>query len=157
MALGDVLPALFDNYFIKFIFLAHSMLISLAIISIKNNGDTFTYGLYNIIFLQALLLAILVDKSADIALVATGYNVICVFMDILYLITSSYIGVTATLMVVFNLIARPLSTILLLRNYSARAGIDDPTGGLLEVTVQAAGAQPRSTYYDIDVPSQPRP
>lgn len=157
MAIADIFPALFDNYFIKLIFLVHATAISLASIFIKNNGDTITYSLYNYIFLTTVLLAILVDKSADIALVATGFNVVCILLDIIFLVSSFNPGLLATLIAVFNLILRPLSTILLLRNYSARAGVDDPTSGLLEVSVHAPASQPRSAYHNIDEPRQNLP
>lgn len=155
MALADLFPVLFDNYFIKLIFLVHATVVSLACIAIQSNGDTIAYGIYNIIFLITILLAILVDKSTDIALVASGFNVICIILDILLLISGGYFGLVAILLVVFNLICRPLSTVLLLRNYSARAGVEDPTNGLLEVHVPSS--QPRSTYHNIDEPSQTLP
>jgi len=157
MALTDIFPALFDNYFIKFIFIVHSTLISLAVLAIQNNGDTISYGIYNIIFLITILLAILVDKSSDIVLVATAYNIVCMVLDVALLISGGYFGLLATLLVVFNFLCRPLSSILLLRNYSARAGVDDPTRGLLEVNPPASGAQPRSAYQNIDEPSQTLP
>lgn len=158
MAVTDIFPALFDNYFIKVIFLIHATLLPLATIASFDNRSLITYTFYNSLFLFAVLLAILVDKNADIVLVATAFNVISIGLDILLLIFGYYLGLMATLLVVVNLIFRPLSTILLLRNYSARAGVDDPTSGLLEVSVHSSAIpQPRTAYHNIDEPNQSLP
>lgn len=157
MGLADFFPALMDNYFIKIIFLIHATLVSLAVLAIKSNGGTLEYQFYNSILLLTVLLAILLDKSADIALVATSFNVICIVLDIIFLISNSYEGVLATLVIVLNLAFRVLSTVLLLRNYSVRAGVEDPTSGFLEVNAQTSAPQGRSAYQNIDEPSQTVP
>lgn len=157
----DLFPALFDNYFIKVIFLVHATLLSLSNIANSSVGYTSVYTSYNVILLLIILLAILVEENTNIVLVATAFNVICIGLDIILLIvtaTSSYIGLIATLLIVVNLIFRPLSVILLLKNYSARAGVEDPTSGLLEVHVQApTGPRARSAYQNIDEPNQTLP
>lgn len=158
MGLADFIPALMDNYFIKLIFLIHASLVSLAVIAIQSNGSTIEFTFYNTISLLTILMAILVDKNADIALVATSFNAICIVFDILLLIAGKYVGLMATLIIVLNLVFRALSTVLLLRNYSVRAGVDDPTGGFLEVNVASASVpQTRSAYQNIDEPSQNLP
>lgn len=157
MSLTDFFPALFDNYFIKLIFLVHATLVSLALLAINSNNSAIVYIFYNLISLTTILLAILVDKHADITLVATCFNAVCIVIDILFLITGNYIGLLATLVVVLNLVMRALTTVLLLRNYSVRAGVDDPTSGFLEVNVQSAVPQARSAYHNIDEPSQTLP
>lgn len=163
MALADLFPALFDNYFIKVLFLIHATLISLANVLIGNNGTKLAYLSYNSIFLLTLILAILVDKNTDVILVSTAFNVICMLLDVVTLISANYPGLVSTLIIVMNLIFRPLSSILLLRNYSARAGVEDPTSGLLEVdvhgasTTSASSGRPRSTYQNIDEPNQALP
>lgn len=158
MMLSEVLPALFDNYFIKIIFLAHATLVALVSIWNYSSSAVIVYSSYNLLFLFPLLLTIVVDRNADIILTTTAFNVISILIDILFVIFESpYMGVFATLLVVVNLILRPMSTILLLRNYSARAGVEDPTSGLLEVNVQSAVPQARSAYHNIDEPSQTLP
>lgn len=156
MALQDIQPALFDNYFIKIIFLIHATLFSVASITNTSDSKQLAYFAYNIIFLTVVLLSILVDKSADIILVATAFDVICIGLDIILLLASSYMGVFTILLIVFNLCLRPVTTILLLKNYSARAGIDDPTSGIIEVTV-ATAPKSRSAYQNIDEPNQTLP
>lgn len=158
MAITDIFPALFDNYFIKIIFLIHSTLTFLAVLSTTSGGVEHVYSLYNTLLLIAVLLSILVDKNTDIILLTTVFNLICIIFDIFTLIIYNYVGLFATLLIVTNLVFRPISSILLLKNYSARAGVDDPTSGLLEVNVQntvAPGA--RSAYQNIDEPSQALP
>lgn len=155
MGLADFFPALMDNYFIKLIFLVHATLVSLAAISIQSNGTTIVYVFYNTISLLTIMLTILVDKSADMALIATSFNVICIVLDILLLITSNFIGSMAILVMVVNLLFRAAASILLLRNYSVRAGVDDPTGGILEINVASNLPQTtRSAYQNIEEPSQ---
>lgn len=149
MAMMDIFPALFDNYFIKIVFLVHATLISLANIGSFLSG----YSSYNLILLLCILLAILVDKNADILLVAIAFDVICIVLDILYFVSGPYLSTISVLLMVLNLCLRPVSAILLLKNYSARAGVDDPTSGLLEVNVQP----PRSTYQNIEEPNQSVP
>lgn len=155
----DVFPALFDNYFIKIIFLVHATLFSLANIAVANDWGSNVYTTYHLIFLISLLMAILVDENANIVLVSTAFNAICVVLDIIMLIaTTKYFGFITTLTLVINLLCRPVSTLLLLKNYSARAGVEDPTGGLLEVNVPAATVpRARSAYQNIDEPSQTLP
>lgn len=157
MALQDLAPALLDNYFIKLIFLVHASLFSLASLTNYSKSDQLAYIAYNLLFLVVILLAILVDKSTDIILVATAFNVICIVLDVLLLISSSYMGPYTILLVVVNLILRPATTILLLKNYSARAGVEDPTGGLLEVTTASTTPKSRSAYQNIDEPNQTLP
>lgn len=157
MILSEVFPALFDNYFIKIIFLAHATLVALVSIWSKSSSAVTIYTSYNLLFLIPLLLTIVVDRNADIILTTTAFNVISILFDVLFVIFSTNMGVFATMLVVVNLIARPLSTILLLRNYSARAGVEDPTSGLLEVNVQSSVPQARSAYHNIDEPNQTLP
>lgn len=157
MALQDLTPALFDNYFIKLVFLIHASLFSLASITNYSNSKQLAYIAYNFLFLTIVLLSILVDRSTDIILVATAFNVICIALDVVLLISSSYMGTFTILLVVLNLVLRPATTILLLKNYSARAGVEDPTGGLLEVNVAATAPKSRSAYQNIDEPSQTLP
>jgi hypothetical protein len=157
MGLADFFPALLDNYFIKLIFLVHAVIISMAAIAIEPSKGTMGFMFYNSIFLIIVLLAILVDKSADIALVGSIFDGACIVLDILLFASGGYVGVLATLLVVLNLILRVLSTVLLLRIYSARAGVEDPTSGFLEVNVQNVAPRARSAYQDIDEPSQALP
>uniref|UniRef100_A0A6G1SPQ0 Uncharacterized protein n=1 Tax=Aceria tosichella TaxID=561515 RepID=A0A6G1SPQ0_9ACAR len=156
MGLGDFFPALLDNYFIKLIFLVHAILISLATLAIQPSSITIGYVFYNSIFLIIVLLAILVDKSADIALVGSIFDGACIILDILLFVSHDHPGVLGILIVVLNLVLRVLTTVLLLRIYSARAGVEDPTRGFLEVNVQNA-PRARSAYQDIDEPSQALP
>lgn len=151
MSIMTLIPALLDDYFIKVIFLVNILFQSLVSIS---NGPS-SYTTYNSILLICLILSITVDKNANILLLATTLNVLCIALDVIVLI-GSYIFVFPTIIIVLNLLLRPLTTILLLKNYSARAGVADPTSGLLEVAVhpQAAG---RSTYQNIDEPNQTLP
>ena len=158
MAVVDVFPALFDNYFIKIIFLIHASLISLANIAGEwKLTHEITYTSYNYLFLLCILLAILVDKNTDIVLVATVFNVICIALDVVLVIAGAP-GLLSTLLIVLNLLFRPISSILLLKNYSARAGVEDPTSGILEVNVQAPTMpRARSAYQNIDEPNQTLP
>lgn len=158
----NLFPALFDNYFIKVIFLVHATLLALSNLANSSYSYTLVYTSYNSLFLLTILLAILVNENTDVILIATAFNVICIAIDIILLIVSaggtSYIGLFATLLIVLNLIIRPLSAILLLKNYSARAGVEDPTSGLLEVHVQAPTVpRARSAYQNIDEPNQTLP
>lgn len=154
MALEDLFPALFDGYFIKIIFLVHTLLLFLAESAIGISSSGATYNSYNMLFLLCILLSILVDKNVDIVLVATALNSLCVFFDIIMLIGGLGHDFWSNLFIIMNLIFRPISSILLLKNYSARAGVDDPTSGLLEVAVPAGPPpQARTAYQDIDRPN----
>lgn len=158
MAISDVFPALFDNYFIKIVFLIHATLVPFALIFAYQTQATMVNLSYNILFLLSVLLAILVDKSVDIILTAAAFNVVCIVLDVILLLVSYNLGTVTILLLVVNLVARPASTILLLRNYSARAGVEDPTSGLLEVSVHnSVEARPRSAYQNIDEPNQTLP
>lgn len=152
MALEDLFPALFDGYFIKIVFLFHSMLlfsIGLAIETSYNYITTFT--VYNLLFLISLQLSVVCDKNVDIVLLTVMLTGLCIVFDFLLLLMGFASGFWAILLVVINLIFRPISGILLLKNYSARAGVEDPTRGILEVDV------PPRTYQNIDQPSQNLP
>lgn len=158
MALEDLFPALFDGYFIKILFLFHTMLLVFADMAIESTSYVIPYNAYSILFLICLLLAIVVDKNVDIVLVSTFLDGLCIIFDFLLLILGLASGFWAILLVVVNLIIRPISGILLLKNYSARAGVDDPTSGLLEVNVPVASTpQARTTYQNIDKPNQSIP
>ena len=157
MGLSDFFPALFENYFIKLIFLVHTTLVSIAGIASHDYSTSQVYIFYNSIFIITVLLAILVDKSPDIALVATCLNAISVVLDILLLIAGYYPGLVTILVIVLNLALRAPTTVLLLRNYSIRAGVDDPTSGFLEVNLNNAAPQTRSAYQNIDEPNQTLP
>lgn len=160
MAIVDIFPALFDNYFIKIIFLIHSVLVYLAVFSASTLSHVENvYPLYNNLLLLGILLSILVDKNTDIILLTTVFNLICIVFDVLLLIGYVKVGVMATLIIVLNMLFRPISSILMLKNYSARAGVEDPTSGLLEVNVQnpVTVPQTRSTYHNIDEPNQTLP
>lgn len=158
MPVSDVFPALFDNYFIKVIFLVHATIVPIISIFSYGTPGLMIFTSYNSLFLLSVLLAILADKNIDIILVASVFNAICIILDLLLLIVCHYMGIMATLLVVLNLVLRPVSTILLLRNYSTRAGVEDPTSGLLEVSVHnTAESRPRSAYQNIDEPNQTLP
>lgn len=153
----DVFPVLFDNYFIKVIFLVHTALITLATIAVHDIYHTVLYNSYNLVFLLALLLAILADKNTDVLLIATGLNALGVLFDVFTMIVT-YTNVFGILMMVINMLFRPLAIIFLLKNYSARAGVEDPTNGLLEVHVPSASAtRGRTAYHNIDEPNQTLP
>lgn len=158
MAVADVFPALFDNYFIKVIFLLHATLMSIANIANNSNTDKIAYMSYNSLFLLCVLLAILVDKNTDVILVAVAFDVLCIPLDVILLISAFKMGTVAILLIVTNLLLRPISSILMLKNYSARAGVEDPTSGLLEVNVQSTTVpRARSAYQNIDEPNQTLP
>jgi hypothetical protein len=157
MGLADFFPALLDNYFIKLIFLVHAILISMATIAIEHSRGTIGFVFYNSLFLIVVLLAVLVEKNADIALVGSVFNGTCIILDILWCASGGYVGILATLLVILNMVLRILTTVLLLRNYSARAGVEDPTSGFLEVSVHNTVPRARSAYQDIDEPSQALP
>lgn len=159
MAIMDIFPALFDNHFIKVIFLVHSALTCMAVIGSYNNGLSNVYSHYNGLFLVAILLSMLVGRNTDIILTATVYNLVCILLDILVVIGYSNIGTLTILIIVLNLILRPVSSIMLLKNYTDRAGLDDPTSGLLEVNVPNAtpASSSRSAYQNIDESNQALP
>lgn len=154
----NIFPALFDNYFIKVVFLIHATLTSIANIANHSTSNVLVYTSYNSLFLLIILLAVLVDENSNIVLLATAFNVVCMLLDVILLIVAGNVGIFATLCMVLNLLCRPVSTVLLLKNYSARAGVEDPTGGLLEVNVPAPVVpRARSAYQNIDEPNQTLP
>lgn len=153
----DVFPVLFDNYFIKVIFLVHSALITLSTIAVHTEQHAILYNSYNVVFLIALMLAILADKNTDILLIAAGLNALGVLFDVFTMIVT-YNNVFGILLMVANMLFRPLAIIFLLKNYSARAGVEDPTSVLLEVNVPSSSAtRGRSAYHNIDEPNQALP
>lgn len=138
----DIFPALAESYFIKLVFLIHATNTSLAAIG----STTLAYSSYNFIFLLALLLSILSDDNPSIIFIAAAFNAISIVLDVLYLIVVGG-SFSAVLFVVVNLLCRPVSIILLLKNFSARAGVEDPTGSILEVNVPTAVPRGRSAGY----------
>lgn len=153
--LTDLFPALFDCHLIKIVFLVHATITPLPILFGVPNYVRSAYLLYNLVFHSALLLSILVESNPNIVLVSGSYNALCMVLDIFILIVGgSNMNIVAMLLIVFNLLCRPISTILLIKNYSARAGVSDPTAGILEVQVPQAA---RSAYQNIDEPSQNLP
>lgn len=156
MSLEQILPTLFDNYFIKVILLLHALVTFLTGISLHDVGIINIYLGYNTVLINCILLAIVVDRNADIVLVGTLVNAIAMVLDLLLLLSNSGYGFWSVLLLIVNLLLRPFSIILMLKNYSARAGITDPTSGLLEVHVPVA-SQARTTYHNIDQPSQTLP
>lgn len=164
MALDDLFPALFDNYFIKVIFLVHAILLFLADLAIPSSGYGPVYTNYSNIILICILLSIVVERNVDIILVTTALNAVSILFDLILLILGiTYGHFWALLFVIANLLFKPISTILLLKNYTSRAGVDDPTSGILEVNVathpntSTSAAQPRSLYHNIDQPNQSLP
>lgn len=152
--LSDLFPALFDSHLIKIVFLVHATITPMPILFGIPNYARSAYLLYNLVFHSTLLLSILVESNPNIVLVSAAYNALCMVLDILTLIVGgSNMNIVAMLLMIFNLLCRPVSTILLIKNYSARAGVSDPTAGLLEVEVPRA----RSAYQNIDEPNQNLP
>lgn len=158
MSLEQIIPTLFDNYFIKIIFLLHATATFLAELSLSSSVDIVIYSTYNLLFLLCVLLAIVVDRNVDIVLLATLFDGLCILFDVIVLFTGAGHGFLSIFLLIINLLMRPFSGILLLKNYSARAGVSDPTSGLLEVHVPVnIGSQGRNTYHNIDQPSQNLP
>lgn len=159
----DIFPALFDNYFIKIIFLVHATLLSLA--NVTNTNATavvaaVSYTSYGIIFLLVILLSILTEDNANLLLVAAAFDAISVVLDVVFIVFvgHSQLNFLPIMFVILNLVCRPISTILLLKNYSAKAGVEDPTSGILEVNVPTAVvSRGRSAYHNIDEPNQSLP
>lgn len=162
MGLVDVFPALFDNYFIKIIFLIHATLLFLFGVSSKYVSTKYIicYTSYNSLLLIIILLSILVDKNVDIILVGIVFEPICLILDIIILIIEYNSGFFLILFLVANGTFRFVATIFLLKNYSARAGVEDPTGGLLEVNTIGGGvggqqgANGRNAYQNIEQGAQ---
>lgn len=154
MSFIDLFPVLFEGYFIKLIFLIHSTLMTMECISIDNldRGTMIIYSNYNILMSVCILMAILVEKNSDILLVSVGFEFLSLVFDIIILFTGlKESGFFAYLFVILLAIFRPLASIMLLRNYSARAGVADPTSGIFEVQVVNQGNnQQQAGYLDID-------
>lgn len=159
--MDSLAPALVEGHCLKILILVHSTLVSISVILAKfNSWHVTAYISYNLIFIITLLLS-LVDEThnVDTILLATAFNVVCMLLDIVFLVTagSSYLSFPAMLLMILNLLFRIPSTILLVKNYSARAGVSDPTAGLLEVEVQGV-TQPvtraKSAYQNIDTVAQ---
>lgn len=156
----DIFPALLDNYFIKIIFLVHATLLSLSNVTSGNAIVVASYTSYGNIFLLTLLLSILREDDANLLLVAAAFDAISVVLDVVFIVFvgHSQLNFLAIMFVILNLICRPVSTILLLKNYSAKAGVEDPTSGILEVNVPTAVvSRGRSAYHNIDEPNQSLP
>lgn len=158
MSLEQILPSLFDNYFIKIIFLVHALLVFIIDFMIKSDASVFIYTAYNLLFLICVLLAIVADRNVDIILVATVFGGVCILLDLVMIFTVSVYGFWTISFVLLHVLLRCLSAILLLKNYSARAGVSDPTSGLLEVHIPVnVSGQARTSYHNIDQPSQNLP
>lgn len=156
----DIFPALFDNYFIKVIFLVHATLLSIVNIANTSGHAVVAYTFYGFIFLQVILLSILTEDNANLLLLAAGFDAISVVIDVIFITFVGYSALNFVGIVFFtlNLLCRPVSIILLLKNYSAKAGIEDPTSGILEVNVPTAiVTRSRSAYSNIDEPNQSLP
>lgn len=163
MGVLDAFPALFDNYFIKIIFLLHSSLLFLFGVSSGwvSTKLVITYTSYNLLLLITILLAIVVDKNVDIILVAIVFEPICAILDVIILILEYNSGFFLILFLVGNTAFRFIATLFLLKNYSCRAGVEDPTSGLLEVNTiggsQNDNANGRNSYQNIERATQAQP
>lgn len=158
MPFDHIIPSLFDNYFIKLLFLVHATILFLADLSITSLGTIVIYTTYNLLFLICILLAIVADRNVDIILVSSVFDGICMILDVILIFTGQEKGVAGAIFIFINMIMRIFSSILLLKNYAARAGVSDPTGSLLEVHVPVnVSGQARTTYHNIDQPSQNLP
>lgn len=134
MSLVDLFPALFDNHFIKIIFIIHATLLFLVDMVSDGYNLILVYTSYNLLLLICILLSIMEDKSSDIILVSFCFEAICILLDVIlaFQLDSKFFPI---LFMVTNTAFRPISALFLLKNYSARAGVHDPTSGILEVTV----------------------
>lgn len=158
MPFNQIIPSLFDNYFIKLIFLVHTVLLFFADIYIKSLATVLIYTVYSLLFLICVLLAVVADRNVDIILLTSVFDGVCIVFDVILIIAGQDKGVAGAIFIFLNTIIRMFSAILLLKNYAARAGVSDPTDGLLEVHVPVnVSGQARTPYHDIDQPSQNLP
>lgn len=158
MPFDQIIPSLFDNYFIKLLFLVHATILFLADVCINASATVTIYTSYNLLFLICILLAIVADRNVDIILLTSIFDGVCMIFDVILIIAGQEKGVAGAIFIFINMILRIFSAILLLKNYAARAGVSDPTGGLLEVHVPVnVSGQARTTYHNIDQPSQSLP
>lgn len=141
MSIVDMFPILFDGYYIKIIFLFHFFTSSLLAVSTNSQG----LMSYNLVFLFLLGLSIADSQNPEIILIATVTNALCIVLDFLNLIYIS--SPFLIILIIICGILRVPSSLFLLKNYSVRAGVEDPINGLIG---PPSSQMARSAYQDIE-------
>lgn len=153
MSLMDLFPALFDGFYIKLIFLIHFTV--LGVIALSSYVGGVGYIVYNAITLFVLALAIADSANAEVCLLATASQAVSVILDFLNLIVNGgSLGSFIIIMILLNAMLKIPTSLLLLKNYTVRAGVEDPTQGVFGPTVvndvYAPPNHARTSYQDIE-------
>ncbi|XP_011198934.1 PREDICTED: uncharacterized protein LOC108971305 [Bactrocera latifrons] len=132
---------------VKLVAFVHFFFITNAMLGTWGHG---AYEFYNFLFMIAMFWTIHCKESIEAAQVALVINVSSIFFDLINIIVYfDFMNGWAVAFSIINLVLRPITVILLYREFNSRGG-SLQTGSVFPTTQQR-------TYQDIDRPTQPTP
>lgn len=132
---------------VKLVAFVHFFFITNAMLGTWGHG---AYEFYNFLFMIAMFWTIHCKESIEAAQVALAINVCSIFFDLINIIVYfDFMNGWAVAFSIINLVLRPITVILLYREFNSRGG-SLQTGSVFPTTQQR-------TYQDIDRPTQPTP
>ncbi|XP_014102317.1 type-1 angiotensin II receptor-associated protein [Bactrocera oleae] len=132
---------------VKLVAFVHFFFITNAMLGTWGHG---AYEFYNFLFIIAMFWTMHCKESIEAAQVALVINVSSIFFDLICIIVYfDFMNGWAVAFSIINLVLRPITIILLYREFNSRGG-SLQTGSVFPTTQQR-------TYQDIDRPTQPTP
>ncbi|KAM7346262.1 type-1 angiotensin II receptor-associated protein isoform 2-T2 [Cochliomyia hominivorax] len=133
---------------LKCVAFIHFLFISNAMLGMWGHG---AYEFYNFLFMISMLWAMHSKDSVEAIQTALVIDTSSIFFDIVSIILhSGLMNAWAITFAIINLILRPISVILLYREFNTRGGT---TGSVFPTT----STQQQRSYQDIDRPTQTVP
>ncbi|XP_004523929.1 uncharacterized protein LOC101450410 [Ceratitis capitata] len=132
---------------VKLVAFVHFFFITNAMFGTWGHG---AYEFYNFLFIIAMFWTMHCKESIEAAQVALVINVSSILFDLICIIVYfNWMNGWAMVFSIINLILRPVTVVLLYREFNSRGG-SLQTGAVFPTTQQR-------TYQDIDRPTQPTP
>lgn len=126
---------------VKLVALVHFVFISNAMLGSWGLG---AYVFYNLLFMAALIWTLHAKESIEAIESALVIDACSIILDLICLtVFFHYMNGWAVVFTIINMILRPLSVLLLYREYTHRGGAVIPTGSVFPTSQQR-------TYQDID-------
>lgn len=133
---------------VKLVALVHFVFLSNAMLGSWGLG---AYVFYNLLFMAALFWTLHSKESIEAIQTALVIDACSIVLDLICLtVFFHYMNGWAVVFTIINMILRPLSVLLLYKEYIHRGGAVIPTGSVFPTSQQRS-------YQDIDRPPQPVP
>lgn len=149
--MANLAKEILERNSLSVLFIANFIATHLVLIFHEQYHGQSIYISYNVIFLLTLLWATHASKSVEAVSVATVLNIVLLVLDVLLFSTRFTENVFGKMLFFINLLLmRPITIILLMKNYSARSGQVDLTSGILNFNIDTTAGPSSRGYQDIE-------